>query len=64
MLFSWIFLVSSWFCCIKSAIAAAMDYNCCWMDAGGGAGTRFGWLEAFPLFGCFRLVAIDPVWIM
>ena len=54
-------LVNSWFCYIKSAIAAAMDCSYCWTDNSGGAGARFGWLEAFPLSWCFGVVAIDLV---
>ena len=53
-------LVNSWFCCVISAIAIAMDYNCCWTVVGGG-GARFGWWEVFPLSWCPRLVAIDLV---
>ena len=54
-------LVNSWSCCVKSAITTAMDCSYCWTDAGGSAGTWFGWLEAFPLSWCFGLVAIDLV---
>ena len=57
------YLVNSWFCCVSSVIAAALDCNCCWTVMGVG-GTRFGWLEAFPLSWCPGLVAIDLVRIM
>ena len=56
-------LVNSWFCYVSSAIAAAMDYNCCWKIMGGG-GERFGWLEAFPLSWCSGPIAIDLVQTM
>ena len=56
-------LINSWLCCIKSAIAVAMDYNCCWTVIGG-AGAQFRWLKAFLLSWCPGLVAIDLVWTM
>ena len=60
--FLWTSLVKSWFCCVSSAIATAMDCSCYWTEASGGSGMRFGWLKAFSVSGCSRLVAIDLVW--
>ena len=57
-------LVNSWFCCVKSTIAATMDYSCCWTDAGCNASARFEWLKAFSLSRCSGLVAINLVQTM
>ena len=57
-------LVNSWFCCVKFAIVATMDCSCCWTGADGDFVAWFGWLKAFPLSWCSRLMAIDLVQTM
>ena len=61
-IFLWTSLVKSWFCCVNSATATVMDYNCCWTEASGASGMRFGWLKVSPVSGCSRPVVIDLVW--
>ena len=43
-------LVISWFCCVKSVIAAAMDCNCCWTVSGGVGARMTGGVSTLLVF--------------